>query len=306
MLPWGLTHGAWPGSVIYDIDGFPKILLTRIDARDEFAEKAWQKLGAVNTAVIMPIHENVGVLVEYHDPKIDPVVLARAREKMAPVVDEMRTERKKDDGYDDDETVHVLVYNTTDEEPTLEVAKRLSRKLFLVMWSLLRSEGVEVDPSLGELLDEHDDITRERAELAKARVALQMAPVPVAPPIKLPDNWKDAVTKEAMEEMVTAVARITESYNEFFLDVHHGNIPMNPEPLRFSLSQYAKFLEPKNHVDGVMGKFMDALDKLPAVEAPPPAMPVASVPRTQAEMQAAADLFLASMGEGASKRQRSA
>lgn len=182
MLPWGLTHGAWPGSVIYDIDGFRKSLLTRIHPSDEFAEKAWQKLGAVNTAVIIPIHENVGVLAEYHDPKIDPVVLARAREKMAPVVDEMRKERKKDGGYDDDdETVHVLVYNTTDKEPTLELAERLSRTLFLVMWSLLRSEGVEVDPSLSELLDEHDEITRQRAELAKARVALQMAQAPVAP-----------------------------------------------------------------------------------------------------------------------------
>ena len=82
-----------------------------------------------------------------------------------------------------------------------------------------------------------------------------------------------------MEEMVSSVARLTESYNEWFLDVHHGNVPINPEPLRFSLSQYAKFLQPKNQMDVTMSNFMDALDKLPPVSPSHSPVAVAPVPK---------------------------
>lgn len=75
--------------------------------------------------------------------------------------------------------------------------------------------------------------------------------------LEAPANWREAWTDEDMNKLLSEVAYMTETTNEMILDIHHGNVELSRVTPRMGLGTYAKYLQPKNGVDHLMGKLLD-------------------------------------------------
>lgn len=126
-----------------------------------------------------------GSITHIIDPNLDPMIRKRSYNKMQKVLDEIVNKTKQSD-YDDEEgegeegeeeeeeidnnSGHVLIYNTTDKETSIETSQRLSRKLFLICYSFLRSSrGYKVDEELNKILNKHYSICEDRLKINEAR-----------------------------------------------------------------------------------------------------------------------------------------
>ena len=83
-----------------------------------------------------------------------------------------------------------------------------------------------------------------------------------------PANWREAWTDEDMNKLLSEVAYMTETTNEMILDIHHGNVELSSIAPRMGLGTYAKYLQPKHHVDNHMGRLLEKCDEHEAAKEP--------------------------------------